>query len=193
MSKLATTNVPTCSESAKADMKKKELEMKGKKIPAIVIIVALFSVLGSMALAAQDRFTLKAPNGVAFSEFRGYETWQDVAVSQTDNGIKAILGNPVMINAYKEGIPGNGKPFPEGSIIVKIECSRIKNPVSPYSVMVPDTLKSVAFILKDSKRFPESSGWGYAQFLYDAASDTFTPYGSDSSFGKQVCYACHRL
>jgi hypothetical protein len=95
-----------------------------------------------------------------------------------------------MINAYKEGIPGNGKPFPEGSMIAKIEWSKKKNPVSPYSVTVPDTLKSVAFIEKDSKRFPDTSGWGYAQFLYDAPSNTFKPFGSDSSFGK-VCYQCH--
>ncbi len=166
--------------------------MKSKNIPTIVIIVVLLAVLGSMVLAAQDKFTLKAPNGVAFSEFRGYETWQDVAVSQTDDGIKAILGNPAMINAYQEGIPGNGKPFPEGSIIVMIEWSKKKNLVSPYSVMVPDTLRSVAFIQKDSKRFPETSGWGYAQFIYDATSDTFKPYGSDSSFGK-VCYKCHTI
>ncbi len=98
--------------------------MKNKNVPAIVIIMVVLAFLGSMALAAQDRFTLKAPNGVAFSEFRGYETWQDVAVSQTDGGIKAILGNTIMINAYKEGIPGNGKPFPEGSMIVKIEWSK---------------------------------------------------------------------
>src|SRR2546422_166184 len=70
-----------------------------------------------------------------------------------------------MINAYKKGIPGNGKPFPEGSKIVKIEWSKRKNPASPYPVMEPDTLKSVAFIEKDSKRFPEMSGWGYAQFF----------------------------
>jgi hypothetical protein len=167
-------------------------EMKIKSIPAIVIIAVVLTVLGSIALAAQDRFTLKAPNGVAFSEFRGYEAWQDVAVSQVDDGLKVILGNPVMINAYKEGIPGNGKPFPEGSATVKIEWSKRKNPLSPYSVMVPDTLKTVSFIVKDSKRFPETSGWGYAQFVYDAASDTFKPFGSDSSFGK-VCYQCHTL
>jgi hypothetical protein len=55
--------------------------MKSKSIPAIVIIPISLAALGTMALAAQDRFTLKAPNGFAFSEFRGYETWQDVAVS----------------------------------------------------------------------------------------------------------------
>jgi hypothetical protein len=119
-----------------------------KNISAIVIIVALLAVLGSMALAAQDRFTLKVPEGLAFSEFRGYETWQDVAVSQVNDGLKVIAGNTAMINAYREGIPGNGKPFPEGSMIVKIEWSQKKNPESPYFVMVPDTLKSVSFIEK---------------------------------------------
>jgi hypothetical protein len=165
--------------------------MKSKNVPAIVIVVVSLSVLLSMALAAEDRFTVKAPNGIAFSEFRGYETWQDVAVSQTEQGIKAILGNPAMINAYKEGIPGNGKPFPDGSMIVKIEWTKKKSAESPYFVEVPDKLKSVSFIEKDSKRFPDTSGWGYAQFLYNAASDTFKPFGSDSSFGKKICYQCH--
>lgn len=120
-------------------------------------------------------------------------TWQDVAVSQTEDGIKAILGNPVMINAYKEGIPGDGKPFPEGSIDCKNRVVKKKSSVSPYFLEVPDTLKSVSFIAKDSKRFPDTSGWEYAQFLCDPASDTFKPYGSDASFGKKVCYQCHTL
>jgi hypothetical protein len=76
---------------------------------------------------------------------------------------------------------------------VKIEWSKKTNPESPYSVTVPDALKSVSFIEKDSKRFSDTSGWGYAQFLYDAASDTFKPYGSDASFGKRVCYQFHRI
>lgn len=91
--------------------------MKNKEIPAIVIIVVLLSFFGVIAFAAQDRFELKAPNGVAFSEIRGYETWQVIAPSYDNDDLKVILGNPLMINAYKEGIPGNGKPFPEGSVI----------------------------------------------------------------------------
>ena len=62
----------------------------------IVIIAVSLAVLGSMALAAQDKYTLKVPNGLAFSEFRGYENWQDVAVSQTENGIKVIVANPAL-------------------------------------------------------------------------------------------------
>jgi hypothetical protein len=155
--------------------------------PAMVMIVVLPAVLGSMALAAQDRYTLKVPEGLAFSEFKGYENWQDVAVSQTESSLKVIAGNPAMVSAYRDGIPGNGKPFPEGSMIVKIEWSAKKNPESPYFVMVPDTLKTVSFIEKDSKRFPDTSGWAYAQFSYDAASDTFKPSVSGAACG----YACH--
>jgi hypothetical protein len=72
------------------------------------------SVLALAALAGQDKYGVKAPNGVAFSEFKGYENWQDVAPSQTEDGIKSILANSVMINAYREGVPGNGKPFSGG-------------------------------------------------------------------------------
>jgi hypothetical protein len=153
--------------------------MKRTLFPAISIFAVSLAVLCSMALAAQDRSTLKVPNGLAFSEFKGYETWQDVAVSQTENGLKVIAGNTAMINAYRQGVPGNGKHFPDGSKIVKIEWTAKKNPESPYFVMVPDTLKSVSFIEKDTKRFPDTSGWGYAQFLNDAASDTLKPNGSD--------------
>jgi hypothetical protein len=164
--------------------------MKSKTKLAVAVMSASLVALIGIARAAQDKYTLKALNGVAFSEFRGYESWQTVAPSVVDDGIKAILANPVMIKAYKEGIPGNGKPFPNGSKIVKIEWKKKPNPESPYSVLVPGNLKSVAIIEKDTKRFPDSSGWGYAQFLYDAASGTFKPFGDDSSFATK-CYKCH--
>ena len=166
---------------------------KTRKSIWVVGMAALsgFAMVAGAALADQDRYTLTAPNGIVFSEFRGYEQWQVVAPSTTETGIKAILGNPAMIEAYKEGIPENGKPFPDGAAIVKIEWIKAPNPVSPYSVEVPKTLKTISFIEKDSKRFPDTSGWGYAQFSYDPATRTFKPYGNDSSFGKKVCYQCH--
>jgi len=119
---------------------------KSKHIQAIVINAGLLVFVGSLAVAEQDRYTLKIPDGLAFSEFRGYETWQDVAVSQTETSLKVIAANDAMINAYRDGVPGNGKPFPDGSKITKIEWSFKKNSVSPYFVTIPDTLKTVAFI-----------------------------------------------
>jgi hypothetical protein len=162
------------------------------KSPTFLILAICVSILGGIALAQADRYKVKALNGVSFSEFKGYENWQNVAVSRTGTDVKAILANPVMIKAYREGIPGNGKPFPEGSKIVKIFWFKKTNPLSAYPVEVPDKLQTLAFIEKDSKRFPDTSGWGYAQFDYDAKSGTFTPYGKDASFGKTYCYGqCH--
>jgi hypothetical protein len=157
------------------------------------MIVTAFSavfVLGAVGLAAQDRYELTAPNGVSFSEIRGYETWQAIAPSKVKDGIKVILGNPQMIKAYQGGIPRNGKPFPDGAKVVKIEWSAKPHPAD-HGALVPSTLRSVAFIIKDSKRFPETSGWGYAQFLYDPKAESFKPFGEDASFGKTVCFACH--
>ncbi len=161
--------------------------MKRTPFPAIMIVTVLLAGVGGMALAAQDRFTLKVPDGLAFAEFKGCENWQNVAVSQTEKGLKIIAANPVMIEAYRQGLPAKGKKFPDGSKIVKIEWLAERNRESPYFVMVPGALKSVSFIEKDSKRFPDTNGWAYAQFGYDAASDTFAANGS----GARCGYACH--
>ena len=162
--------------------------MKKKRVPTFAITgVALTLLIGLTLLAQQDRYTLKVPDGLAFSEFKGYDTWQTIAVSETGTSVKAILGNPTMIAAYKAGVPDNGKLFPDGSKTVKIEWLKKTNPESPYFVEVPDTLKTLSFIEKDSKRFPNTHGWAYAKFEYDAGSKTFKP----SLTGSDCGYACH--
>jgi hypothetical protein len=177
--------------------------MKRKTIRVTLFFGVFLSVLVALALAAQDRYTLKVPNGLEFSDFRGYEDWQVVAPSQTDaqNVMRVILANPVMIKAYRAGIPANGKPFPDGSKIAKIEWRPRKITDAPFSAATPDTvpgiLTEVEFIEKNAKRFADSNGWGYAVFDYDAASDTFAPgtlagkppQGNDAKCGA----ACHKL
>ena len=160
--------------------------LKLLRSPTMAHAAVLLALLGSMAFAAQDRHTLKLGK-LAFADFRGYENWKDVAVSQTEKQLKVILASDVMMSAYKQGLPASGKLFPEGSKIVKIEWSFKKNPVAPYFVQVPDALQAVDVIEKDSKRFPDTHGWAYANFIYDAASDTFTPEGTEPNCG----YACH--
>ena len=150
----------------------------------------LFSILGALAIAAQDKYTLSVPNGLAFSDFRGYENWQVVAVSQTENLLKVMVANPTMIDAYRAGVPGNGKPFPDGSKIAKIEWKPKKSTEAPFSVRIPDTLQDVFLIEKDNKRFPGTKGWAYAVFDYDPASDTFKP----DPTGVVTCgFACHTI
>jgi hypothetical protein len=167
--------------------------MKRTPSAALMSITVSLAVLGGVALAAQDRSTLKVPNGLAFSEFEGYENWQYVAVSQTATSVKIIAANPVMIEAFRQGTPGNHQPFPEGSKIVKIEWLFKKNTESPYFVDVPDTLKTLSFIEKDSKRFPDTHGWAYAVFINDPATDTLTPDGRppQNGTGATCGYACH--
>jgi hypothetical protein len=148
--------------------------MKSNRVRTIAIVTALVSALGASALSAQDKYTLKVPGGLAFSEFRGYEGWHVVSVSQDGPLMAAILANPVMITAYQAGVPGNGKPFPDGSKMAKIHWTPKKLETFPAAT-VPGPLHDVDFMVKDSKRFADSGGWGWAAFKYVAASGTFTP------------------
>lgn len=171
--------------------------MKRQPNAAIVITAVVLAVLGSTAVDAQDKYTLQVPDGLAFSEFRGYESWQVVSVSHPAGGegmsdgdtLNVIVANPAMIEAYAAGIPGNGKPFPDGARAAKIQYVPKKSAEAPFSVWIPDRLKDVAFMLKDARRFPDSGGWGYAMFNYDPASDRFTPDGT----GAQCGAACHTI
>lgn len=159
-----------------------------------LLVVVFFSWVGILAAQEkQDRYSLKEPNGISFSEIRGYETWQTVAPShRTDkNELRIILGNDALVKAYKEGVPENGKPFPDGSILVKIGYSERKSADFPAAIE-PDVLQRVEFMIKDVKRFQNTNGWGYARFLYDAKAKTFSPFGKDAAF-DQECNACHTI
>jgi hypothetical protein len=83
--------------------------------------VVLLGALGGIAVAAQDKYALQVPGGLAFSKFRGYQDWQTVAVSHNGNLIATILGNPAMIAAHEAGIPSNGEPFPDGAKLAKTD------------------------------------------------------------------------
>jgi len=151
---------------------------------------ALCALVGS----AQDKYTVRVPGGLAFSEFRGYEGWQAIGISRNEQVMAMILGNPVMINAYRAGIPANGKPVPDGAKMAKVHWKPKQNEFFPDTTG-PGTLLNVDFMEKDSKRFADSGGWGWAAFDYDAASRTFTPatttdtppQGNDAKCGL----ACH--
>ncbi len=93
--------------------------MKHKTIWITTFVGVFLSGLVALAFATQDKYTLSVPNGLAFSDFRGYENWQVVSVSQTENLLKVMVANPTMMDAYRAGVPGNGKPFPDGSKIAK--------------------------------------------------------------------------
>jgi Cytochrome P460 len=152
-------------------------------------VAVVLAVLGGKAISAQDKYTVQVPDGLAFSEFRGFEDWATVAVSQSGDLIEVIVANPVMIDAYRAGVPSNGKPFPDGSKMAKIHWNAKKSAEAPAPTIVPDTLHDIDFMVRDSKRFSNTGNWGYAEFDYDAASDTFKPLGTGSDCG----YTCHTI
>jgi len=166
-------------------------------IRTAVAIAVLPSVLVGMALAAQDRYSVQVPGGLAFSEFRGYEDWQIIALSHNGDQVAIILGNPAMIEAYKAGISGNGKPFPDGARMAKIHWNAKKADDQPGEPIVPGVLHDTDFMVKDSKRFADSGGWGWAAFEYDAASDTFRPGDTSDSppqeHDAKCGFACHTI
>jgi hypothetical protein len=120
-----------------------------RAVLAAALGIAL-AVVGARVFAAQDKYTLRVPDGLAFSDFRGYEDWQVVAVSQTQALLKVMVANPTMMDAYRAGVPGNGKPFPDGSRIAKIERKPKKSAEAPFSVRIPHTLQDVS----SSRRTP---------------------------------------
>jgi hypothetical protein len=168
--------------------------MNRNKMLAIGIVSVWLAVLGGVAFSAQDKYAVKVPGGLALSEFRGYEGWQTIAMSRNATVVAVILGNPAMIDAYRAGIPGNGQPVPDGAKMAKIHWAPKQNEFFPDAT-VPGNLLNVDFMEKDSKRFADSGGWGYAVFDYDAGSDTFKPgtragtppQGNDAKCG----FACH--
>jgi Cytochrome P460 len=185
------------SELAKESVAKEQQEQKietrnaGERIASSTIVptaVAVFAVLVAAAVYAQDKYSLKSPGGIAFSDFRGYEDWSVVSSARTDEVLKVIVANPAMINAYKAGAPSNGLPFPEGAMIVKLQWKPKKSTEAPFVVDVPDVFKQAFVMEKDSKRFPKTGGWGYAVFNYDAASDKFT--ADEKSFADRG-HSCH--
>src|SRR5512147_1635122 len=122
-----------------------------KNAISIAIIAVVFAAVSGAAFSAQDRYTVKVPGGLAFSDFRGYEKWQVVAMSQDGGKFAIILANPTMIAAYQAGIPENGKPFPNGSRMAKIHWEPKKLETFP-DAMVPGTLRDVDFMVKDGKK-----------------------------------------
>jgi hypothetical protein len=146
---------------------------------------------------AQDKYTVKVQGGLAFSEFRGYESWETISVSHNGPRLALILGNPAMIKAFKAGTPTNGKPFPDGAKMAKVHWVPKKNDAQPGSPLQPESQSDVDFMVKDSKRFADSGGWGYAVFKYDPATDTFAPgdlTGTPPQANDAKCgAACHTI
>jgi cytochrome P460 len=191
MSKFVATSV--VQEQQQQKIETHTAVQRAAGVIMVAIATTALAVLGAVSLYAQannDKYSLKSPGGIAFSDFRGYEDWSVVSSARTDEVLKVIVANPSMIKSYKAGIPGNGQPFPDGSMIVKLQWKPKKSTEAQFAVDVPDVFKQAFVMEKDSKRFPKTGGWGYAVFNYDAASDQFT---ADPKSLSDCGNACHTV
>ena len=157
--------------------------MRKSTLISVGISVSIAVLAAGVAISAQDKYTVKVPGGLAFSEFRGYEDWPVIAISENGGLIAVIMGNPAMIDAYRAGVPGNGEPLPDGDKMAKIHWIPKKQDAYPGQPTVPGTQHDVDFMVKDSKRY--------------AASDTFSPATTADNPPQEndaKCgFACHTV
>jgi hypothetical protein len=182
-------------ESGAQEQQEQKIETRtaAKRIAGFTMMATAVTVLAVLAATVyahdgQDKYSLKSPGGIAFSDFKGYEDWSVVSSARTDEVLKVIVANPAMINGYKAGVPGNSQPFPEGSMIVKLQWKPKKSTEAQFAVDVPDVFKQAFVMEKDSKRFPKTGGWRYAVFNYDVASNKFT---ADANSPADCGQSCH--
>ena len=171
--------------------------MRKGTLISISFSVSIAVLVAGVSISAQDKYAVKVPNGLAFAEFRGYESWPVIAISAGVGKFAVIVGNSTMIDAYNEGVPGNGKPFPDGARMAKIHWIPKRQDAYPGQPTVPDTQHDADFMVKDSKRFADSGGWGWGAFEYDPASDTFSPATEAANppqgHNAKCGFACHTL
>ena len=144
----------------------------------MVIFAVVYAVLGGRAISAPGQIRCASAERARLLGVQGIRRLEVISVSHSGDVLAVILGNPEMIAAYQAGVPGNGKPFPDGAKMAKIHWNAKKSAEAPAPTAVPDSLHDVDVMVRDSKRFANSGNWGYGQFNYDSASDTFhTPGG----------------
>jgi hypothetical protein len=118
----------------------------------------------------------------------GYRDWQMVAVSHVPdagpNRLKAILGNPAAIKALKDGT----LPLPDGAILAKVEWHAEQHPelsdrvLGEPNAFIPGARLELGVMVKDSKKYASTGGWGYGEFVDGKPLDKAT---------HETCNGCH--
>ncbi len=147
----------------------------------------LFIAAAVLALGAGLAFSKKerpapAPNGIELPA--DFADWRLISTSaRSDNDtMRAILGNATAIKAAREG---RLKPWPDGTVMAKVAWKRKTNEAWPPA-SVPGDFVQVEFMVKDSRKYAETGGWGFARWV----GKELKPYGKNPDFVRE-CFACH--
>jgi hypothetical protein len=162
-------------------------------ISALVAVAALCGAAAYMAPASGQAEEEAAPiYGIKIPP--GYRDWRLISVNHLAGGnvkqVRAQLGNDIAIAAFRAG----KLPFPDGAIIAALhwnEASSEENnkvlalgfPGVGLQSFVPTSAVNVQFMVKDSKKYAATGGWGYADFTKGKAGNQAL---------HETCYPCHQ-
>jgi hypothetical protein len=154
-------------------MKRSWLALAGlATISVVAAAAALGAEIGSDANNASPIYGVTIPEG--------YRQWELVAPALEDeplNELRAVVGNSTAIEAYRAGT----LPFPDGSVLVKLAWKRRQSPEFE-SASVPGAATTVQIMVKESKKYATTGGWGFGRFVGGKPVDEAQ---------HQTCFACH--
>jgi hypothetical protein len=152
----------------------------------LVAVAALAGVVASLAPAAGQVDGEAAPIfGIKIPP--GYRDWRLISVAHEEgnlNDLRAVLGNDIAIKAYQEG----KLPFPDGTIIARLAWSYVPSEENnkvfgrPQSFVAGSPKNGVQFMVKDSRKYASTDGWGFAQFNDGKPADEAV---------HNTCFSCH--
>jgi hypothetical protein len=151
----------------------------------VVAVAALAGIVASSATASGHADEAAAPiYGITIPP--GYRDWKLISVAHEEgnlNDLRAILGNDIAIEAYREG----KLPFPDGTVIARLAWSYVpseeNNKVFGRSQsFVAGSATNVQFMVKDSRKYAATGGWGFAQFKDGKPADEAL---------LKTCFPCH--
>ena len=157
-----------------------------------VLLVAVATLVGVVAFTANTsrHSTAQEPAPIFVTEVpAGYRDWKVVSVAHEEgdlNDIRAILGNDIAIKAYRE----HKLPFPEGAIVGRIAWSYVPSEENNKAfgraqsfVAGAPTEFYLQFMVKDSRKYAATGGWGYSSFDKDGKPSPES--------GMKTCFPCH--
>ena len=162
-----------------------------KRITFLLVAVATLAGVAGFTSTMSRRATAQEATPIFVTTVpSGYRDWRVVSVAHEAgdlNDIRAILGNDIAIKAYREG----KLPFPEGAIVGRIAWGHVASAENnkvlgreQSFVAGPPTEFYLQFMVKDSKKYAATGGWGYSSFDQDGKP-------SNDAAMKQ-CFPCHQ-
>jgi hypothetical protein len=151
-------------------------------IALLVVMPFLIAIANATGLAAQPTQAVADTASPIFGVTipQGYRQWELIAPAEEAaplNELRVVLGNETAIRAYRNGT----LPFPDGAVLVKLAWKRVRSSeFEPASV--PGAATTVQVMVKDSRKYASTGGWGFGRFLGGTAADEAQ---------HKTCFACH--